>query len=345
MAVGIQPRYYCTNIAGGCRHAMADTPFSASLFASFKGQCQGADGPGCGHPLSLGEPLDLRPRWGLVALAAMIGLVVMGWGARLWLFPPALEHLGFTALHSDTVDTAGVLSIEVVRDADVGKAATVDYAAADGSAKAGQDYVAVQGRLRFEPGERRRTLTVSLLPDPSFQKARRHFTVSLLNVRDKPQHTVYITPQAAASSDERLAEQSVRAASVVAKDIADGVVRQRTLNELLLQPRDQVGEFRQYQQLLSTVNGNLTRARESYVQMLRDLKTQQPHTVLGAMDRVAQDFNRKGFAQQGQAVLVMKRQFTELLNHGTTDMDRWAQELSMVIPRVDGRPKATSPSV
>ena len=342
MAFGVRPRYYCTNVAGGCRHAKADTPFSASELASAGGVCGGVGEQGCGLPLTPGEPLDLRARWAAAGLGVLLCVVVAGWGVRQAFFPPALSNLDFAAPRSETVDSVGLLAIDVVRSADTDRAVTVEYAATDGSAKAGQDYSPVQGKLEFAAGERRKTLSVPLLPDPSFQKERRYFSLSLLNVRDAPKHVVYIVPRSVASNDSKVAEQSVRAASITAKDLADFVVRQRTLDALLRRSRENAGEFREYQQLLGTVNGNLTRARESYMQMLQELKTQQPTTVLGAMDRVAADLERRGFGQQGQAVVIMKRQFTELLNNRGADMDRWAQELSVVVPRVGGK---ASPSV
>ena len=42
---------------------------------------------------------------------------------------------------------------------------TVDYATADGTAKAGADYTAVSGTLTFSPGERTKTVSVAVLDD------------------------------------------------------------------------------------------------------------------------------------------------------------------------------------
>ena len=43
---------------------------------------------------------------------------------------------------------------------------TVEYATADDTAKAGEDYTATSGALAFEPGERKRTVSVPVLDDP-----------------------------------------------------------------------------------------------------------------------------------------------------------------------------------
>jgi len=339
MTLGVHLRYYCINLAGACRHAERDRVFTAAEFASCAGMCRPVEGEGCGQPLAAGEPLDRRRRWMGIGLTGLLLAGGVGWEVRQLLFPPPLEHLDFASHQTEVSDQAGVLAIEIVRGAGLDRPASVDYAAADGSAKAGQDYTAVRGTLAFAPGEQRKTLSVSLLPDITFQKGRRYFSLVLLNVRDTPQHLIYIDQPKVAGNDKLLAEQTVLAASRTAKDIADYVVRKETLDKLLLHRRSEVEEFRQYQQSLAVVSGNLSRARESYLQMLRDFKSQQPAVVLGAMDHVAYDLQQKGFIQQAQAVTIMKRQFGELLRNSSADMDRWAQELSQVVPRIDDKLK------
>ena len=53
----------------------------------------------------------------------------------------------------------------VTLDAAVDEAVTVDYATADGSATAGEDYTAASGTLTFAAGERRKTVSVAILDD------------------------------------------------------------------------------------------------------------------------------------------------------------------------------------
>lgn len=338
----LRPRYCCTNVSGGCRYAKADTVFADADFVRSKGVCCGVGGLGCGQRLMPGEPLDLRLRWSAAALAGAFGLAGIGWTLRTVVFPPPLAHVAFAMSATEATDSVGLLAIDVVRDADFERAVTVDYAVTDGSAKLGQDYNASRGQLAFGPGERRKSVPVTLLPDTTFQKEKRHFSLSLLNVQGQPSHVVQIMPRPVARSDNLLAEQSVRAASVVAKDIADLVVRQEVLDRLLSTSRDKAGEFREYRQALAAVNGNLSRARESYLQTLRDLQLQPPATVLNAMPKVVEEFARKGFVQQSQVVAEMEKHFRVLLNHGQPDMDRWAKELSRVVPRVDGGGKPSA---
>ena len=57
------------------------------------------------------------------------------------------------------------LEFAVTLDAAVDEAVTVDYATADGSATAGEDYTATSGTLTFAAGERRKTVSVAILDD------------------------------------------------------------------------------------------------------------------------------------------------------------------------------------
>ncbi len=72
----------------------------------------------------------------------------------------------------------GSLSFAVTLGPQSGDPATVDYATADGTAIAGQDYAAATGTLTFAPGETRKTITVALLDDPATE-ASETFSVSL----------------------------------------------------------------------------------------------------------------------------------------------------------------------
>ena len=331
----IRVRYYCTNVAGGCALARADRAFPAADHARLNGVCPTAEG-GCGAALKPGAPLDLRPRWAALGAGGLLLAAALSWGLHAMLFAPPLTHVDFAMRASESADDAGSIGIEVVRSANLDQGVQVDYAAVDGSARAGEDYAAAPGQLRFAPGQRSKTLVVALLPDASFRKTRRSFSLVLVNVRGAPRHLVTIAPRAVARSDAMVAERSVLAASVVAKDIADAAVQKRELGQLLAAGGASAGEMDEYRRALGAVDGNLARARASYLHLLRELRTQQPSMVLGAMDRVAGDLQRRTFGQQAQAVRVMKRQFTELLNDATPDMDRWVDELSRIVPRDSG---------
>ncbi|NJN60340.1 MAG: hypothetical protein HC795_01305 [Coleofasciculaceae cyanobacterium RL_1_1] len=57
------------------------------------------------------------------------------------------------------------LTFTVTRSNDTRGSATVDFAIADGSARAGQDYTANSGTLTFNPGDKTKTITVNVIGD------------------------------------------------------------------------------------------------------------------------------------------------------------------------------------
>ena len=70
------------------------------------------------------------------------------------------------AADAETVEKRGArLDFEVTLSRTVPQPVTVDYATADGTARAGQDYVAADGTLTFAAGETRKTVSVAVLDD------------------------------------------------------------------------------------------------------------------------------------------------------------------------------------
>ena len=331
MPAWIRKQYGCDNHA--CTHALDDHVFSPAEHARSGGLCRTPDGQGCGQTLLEGDTVNLLPRWiwrGFLALAVLLATAL---AVQRIYFPAPLHHIQFAAAQSESTDDAGLLDVEIVRDDDAATAVTVEFATADGSAKAGDDYAGNRGRVVLAAGERSRRIAIELLRDTSHQKSRRFFSVLLTNVVGKPSHRIYLTARTVTPAESAFMDGTVLAMSRVAKEIADNVVRQCVLDQLLTDSRNSAGEFAAYRRSLAAVNGDLSRARERYVLDLQNLKSYQPASVLDAMDRTAADLQRQGFAQQAQATQIMKRHFTELLNQGKADMDRWAKELSSVVPR------------
>lgn len=103
-----------------------------------------------------------------------------------------IDNVGVTA-HLSTTPTAGVANISfaegndanttayftVTRSNGAGEA-SVDYATADGSALAGQDYVATSGTVSFAAGETSKTIAVQILGD-TVHEANETFTLNLSN--------------------------------------------------------------------------------------------------------------------------------------------------------------------
>jgi chorismate mutase len=331
-------RYYCANVQGGCIYARKDTPFTKREFDTFEGLCRGHRKVGCGSPLKLGDPEDLRARW--LASLAVLAVVALGlaWIARTFLFPPPLDHIAFATTETTTDDQVGLASLEIVRSGDLNRRARVEIASEDGTAKAGEDYGALRRELVFEPGERTKTIQLAVLPDRTFEKAVRYFSLALLNVAGEPHHIVRIAPRQVPHGEELEAEQSVMAASRIAADIAGFMVKRGVLLDLLTERRMFRDEVAEYKQQLISNQDNLSRARESYAEAMRTLQTHQATLVMHTIDRIRDDLVKKQFGQQARAIAIMKGQFTELANRQSMDMDRWVSELEAAVPR-PGEPK------
>lgn len=183
-------------------------------------------------------------------------------------------------------DAAVLLPVAVKREAGLDQRIVIQFQSTDGTAKAGEDYESVKGALIFEPGESSKTVSVTILPDLRQSKGERHFSLVLDNVVGSPKHVVFIQERQVDRSVELQASQMVRAASVVAKDIADHVVRVRVITNLMSTDRRDGATFHQYQKAQEVAQGNLNRARESYAQFFRDMQAMQPRAVLQAMDKV-----------------------------------------------------------
>lgn len=322
-------RYWCINPR--CASALNDRVFRRAEFRRNAGHCS------CDAPLRRGEDLDLLPHAlaAVLATAAFAGAAIVAAPALIhWYRPPPLAHIRFVQPRSDVEDGGRVLEIEIRRDALLDAAADVDYATDDATAKEGSDYVAARGRLHFAPGQRRQRILLTLLRDASRQKPPRHFALVLGNVEGRPSHRIAITPAPIGASDGAGAEALALSTSRIAKDIADLRLRQHVADEMMNASRNDAGAYAAYRNRLATASGDLNRARERYLHELDQLKQLPAAAALGAIDAIAERFVREGYAQQAEAARVMKRHLRELLDGGAPAMDRWAQELMDVIPRV-----------
>src|SRR5207253_1161741 len=98
---------------------------------------------------------------------------------------PTLPSLSFpyVSTSSATVTAAAVGTTEATLSVSLAmpynQTVVVDYATADGTARAGADYVAIPlTPLTFAPGQTVQTVTVTIEPEPGFDAART-FTINL----------------------------------------------------------------------------------------------------------------------------------------------------------------------
>lgn len=85
--------------------------------------------------------------------------------------------------HYTVMENVGSFEVRVVREGgDSGTTLLVDYSTEDGTANAGDDYVAARGTLVFGPGIAERTFALSVIDDDVFEEDE-HFYVRLSNLR------------------------------------------------------------------------------------------------------------------------------------------------------------------
>ena len=92
----------------------------------------------------------------------------------------AVGSVQFTANAVAAIEDVGTLPVTVVRTGGTAGTLTVDYATANGTASAGQDYTATSGTLTFGAGETTKTIQIPILDDATTE-ADETFTVSLSN--------------------------------------------------------------------------------------------------------------------------------------------------------------------
>jgi hypothetical protein len=98
--------------------------------------------------------------------------------AAAWLAPPALSATGLIAAERDQPRLA---RMRVFLTGINPHGASVDYATADGTARAGEDYLAVSGTLSFAPGVVSQSVVVPILGDVVREPRTERFRLQLSN--------------------------------------------------------------------------------------------------------------------------------------------------------------------
>ncbi|XP_058789963.1 sodium/calcium exchanger 1 isoform X2 [Phymastichus coffea] len=92
------------------------------------------------------------------------------------------QRVYFEPGHYTVMENVGTFEVGVTRvGGDLNRPCTVDFCTEDGTAEAGSDYESAKGTLRFEPGETRKTIKLSVIDDELFEEDE-HFYVRLMNV-------------------------------------------------------------------------------------------------------------------------------------------------------------------
>lgn len=92
----------------------------------------------------------------------------------------ATGSLQFTVATSWVIEDVGMANVTVVRQGGTSGNLSIEYATANGTAIAGQDYTAISGTLNFNSGETSKTIQVPILDD-AVTEQEETFTISLRN--------------------------------------------------------------------------------------------------------------------------------------------------------------------
>ncbi|PAW84683.1 MAG: hypothetical protein B9S33_11185, partial [Pedosphaera sp. Tous-C6FEB] len=132
--------------------------------------------------------------------------------------------LGFSAANYDVAETAGSVTVSVVRSSGSSNAVAVAYALAPGTAVSGTHYVSGSGVLTFAEGETVQTFTISIIDDiPMATNAPRTINLTLSPVTSGPVNTAPALLGLSASTIsilDRDAEFNFAVADFVASELA-----------------------------------------------------------------------------------------------------------------------------
>ncbi|PAA69420.1 hypothetical protein BOX15_Mlig030700g1 [Macrostomum lignano] len=96
---------------------------------------------------------------------------------------PNLQKIFFDPGHYTVMENVGTFSLTVSRSGgDLNAVVRLDYHTVDGTATAGDDYVAAQGTLVFHSGEKHCQFSLTIIDDDVFEEDE-HFYVELSNIR------------------------------------------------------------------------------------------------------------------------------------------------------------------
>lgn len=321
-------RFYCRNFAG-CAHAQMPRVYDEAQFRKDP-VCRGNGADGCGQPLFEGSPIDRR---GLLVLG-VIGLAALAWLVREAYFPAPLEGIAFESTSTRAVGRDAPAEVALVRQGDGLAALEILYRTEDGSAKAGVDYVAAQGRVVLGRDEKRKLLKLQLLPaEPAEATADKRFSLVLVNVQGTPSHAVLLAAPPLSIEALSQGETLVRALSGVALDVGTLYVKIGIARSLLGAGSSSADDRRHYADRLAVLIANSEQARHRYGTLLGELCAADRRGVAQAFTAWSDKLMKSGMQQQRAATLIAQQQQTRHCEDRKIDMETWARQLSDAIPR------------
>lgn len=329
-------RFYCINTSQ-CSNAYKDYIYSKSYYKKNEGICRK-----CGKPLIEGElKWNFPPIFSVIALLIIIGISAPYIYNKI--NPKPLVGIGFKSPLSTVTEQETAITVTVERQNNLNEKVFVYYHTESGTAKAGEDFSAEEGQIIFQPGEKKQEIVIPIISDLEFLESREVFNIQLVNVEGLPKHKVIIQNASREESVLKEADAIVRAISVVAMDIAEYYVKKESISIVIesesMSLSSTQSEIDRFIKVYKDHDSNLTRSRERYIQLLKDLEKIERPAVIRSIDNWTESLERQGFDQQRKATVVMKEHLVFFLNTRSLEMKTWVEKLANVIPK----PKTDSP--
>lgn len=329
MSWGRRRHYFCTNVQA-CPHARADLIYSEAAYRRNPG-CHGINNDGCGAELVEGKTTDTRVVW----LSAALAVIAIAGLSALWivprLFPPQVRGIAFSSAVTSVSEGTATVNLVVQRTTAVDQLASVQYRTEDGNARAGQDYIAVAGKLNFAPGESRKTVAINLLPG-SDGDAARNFSLLLDNAEGAPRHTISVVPAKPSVESLSKAEALIRALSALSADIAGMYVKRKHLNRIRDSGAMDDSIRGSYDATELALQNNMAAALVRYGELQKDLATLDRRTVAQGFEDWAARLDQKDLQQQLDATRIARKHQDAFRKNPIVRPDAWAGELAKAIP-------------
>jgi len=322
-------RFYCSNETG-CDRALKDNWYSLKEFKQCAGKCSE-----CESDLEERGPLSAsRKKWG-IALASSAFAVSVAYGLYLYYRPYPADSVTFKNMIVYVKAGSSAAPIGVERNTKLLNKISIKYHTVDSTALAGTDYADTNGILVFDNTTNNlQTISIPLLGNKDFDQNARAFSLILTNVENTPEAKIIIQPVVPEKTSISAAEALVSSLSVTAENVGRYHKRKLTLNNLIPQLKTQ-SIIDQMIQQYKINEGNLTRHREKYYGLLKDLSNVEYKASMVAIDNRINSLDRLGNTIQHDATMKMKQHFEQVAKTGIYEMDLWAIQLSEVIPSPD----------
>jgi hypothetical protein len=337
MALGIKKYYYCTNIDGECQYALGSHIYTEQQYNNANKKCVGTHSDGCGEILTLDHINDYRK----YLYSGFVVFIVIVSGSSFYLkklfFPEPIQGISFTSGVTHVDEKVGQIELNVERHEDLDKTLSILFVSADGTAKAGHNYQALNGKVNFKSGQKLAKIPVTILPDNEISETEKVFSITLVNVEAQPHHEIFV--KESSLSKEALEKSDIIVISLtnMAKDIADFARKLKITKDFISAKGNSFNEsqMKTYTGIYNDIESNLKQARDRYVEELGRLQAIDRQVVIKSMDKRINYLRQHDYIQLYKAAEIMKEHFNYSLDNNVLDIDKLIIALEQTIPKSD----------